>query len=162
MRARTLEEKWLFPLLHHLRQNLSFDGQSLLAWPFTLARDLPNLRNQSIQWCSDFFQKGQEIHIIHKKNLFYCKSHQNLAHDAHRSCRIPILGDIQNLTGYGTEQPTLVDPVWSGDVRPDDLQWLLPTSAILWVCDQRSSPYLAWFKEGPSLSSHHVHSTQCT
>lgn len=61
MRACTLEEKSLFRLLHHHRQNLSFDRQVLLPWPFTLARDL--FSNKSVQWDPHLIEMDRKISL---------------------------------------------------------------------------------------------------
>lgn len=38
-------------------------------------------------------------------NHFYCEVGQTLGHAIQRRCAVFVLGDIQNLTGYGLEQP---------------------------------------------------------
>lgn len=48
-----------------------------------------------------------------KNNLFYSEGGQTLEVVVQTDCGVSNLGDIQNLTGYGTEQPALVDPTVS-------------------------------------------------
>lgn len=58
MRASTLEEKFFLPLL---RQNLSFDRQVLLPWPFRLARDL--FSNKLVQWGPHLIETDRKISL---------------------------------------------------------------------------------------------------
>lgn len=45
-------------------------------------------------------------------HFFYCEGGQTQA--AQSSCEVPILGDIPRSTGYGPEQPDIVDPGLNG------------------------------------------------
>jgi len=49
-----------------------------------------------------------------KKKIFsYSEGGQTLEPIAQPHSRVSILGDVQNLTGYSTEQPALADPTVS-------------------------------------------------
>lgn len=48
--------------------------------------------------------KHQEIPFKHEKKLFHCKKQGKVAW---AGCRVSTLGDTQNLTGCGPEQPSL-------------------------------------------------------
>lgn len=53
---------------------------------------------------------------------------------AQRGCRIFILGDTQNLTGHGSEKPTVADPALSMDWTRC-LPEAPPNSSILWLLE---------------------------
>lgn len=61
----------LSPLLHHLRQNLSFDRQVLLPRPFNLARDLFNFSNRSVQRGSHLIEMNRKLNLNGTKNPFF-------------------------------------------------------------------------------------------
>ena len=54
---------------------------------------------------------------------------QTLEQTAQRGCRVSILGDIQNLTGHGPEQPAVTDPALSRGWTRQSPE-VLPASAI--------------------------------
>lgn len=55
---------------------------------------------------------------------------------AQRGYAISSFGDIQHPTGHVPEQPALADPALSRGVGQDNLQRCLPSSAILWFCEE--------------------------
>ncbi|KAK4824387.1 LOW QUALITY PROTEIN: hypothetical protein QYF61_014047 [Mycteria americana] len=66
------------------------NGRALLIWHQFQLRDEKHQRSDKKE--KFFFTGGQTLELV-----------------AQTDCRVSILGDIQNLTGYGTEQPALVD-----------------------------------------------------
>lgn len=84
----------------------------------------------------------QYIQIKNKEKGFYSESVQRLEEVACRDCGISILGYIQNLNGYITEQSALVDPAKTRKVVDegkaadivkgliDNVQRSLPTPVI--------------------------------
>ena len=58
-----------------------------------------------------------------RKTFFYVEGGEALAQVAQRSCRCPIIGNVQGQVGWGFEQPDLVKnvPVHGREVGLDDL-----------------------------------------
>lgn len=112
----------------------------LLHWPGTyLATNQPS-------GAPHLIETDRKISLnTRKKKHFYCESHQTLSQVTCRSYRVSILGDVQNLTGYGLEQPLLAYPVLSRCVALVDfcdLRYVVSPWAV-------SSSCLAPWEEGP-------------
>lgn len=66
------------------------------------------------------------------KKDFYCKGDWILEQVAQRDCTVPILAEIQNLTGQSPGQAALAE---SALHRLDHLWRSFPTSAMIWFCE---------------------------
>lgn len=80
--------------------------------------------------------RGSGLELKHRKsylNTRNCFSVRVVKHwkSLSNDCGVPILRNIQNLTGHAPEQPAVGDCALSVWVGLDDLQRCLPTSAIL-------------------------------
>lgn len=49
----------------------------------------------------------QKIPFNHKEELYYCQHRQKLEQVAQKAYKVSILGDIQNLSGDGHENPAV-------------------------------------------------------
>lgn len=78
--------------------------------------------------------KYKEFYLNTEKRfifLFSCEDGQTLEWVFQRGCGFSDRGDIQNLRGYGPEQPAVSVPALRRVFGLDDLQRTFPTSAIL-------------------------------
>lgn len=66
-----------------------------------------------------------KFHTDIRKNISYCEDGQTLEKIALRGGGLPILGDTQNTTRQGPEQPAQVDPAFS-----KVLDWMISRDAF--------------------------------